>query len=71
MMNARRHVCDYERLGQHSESLIAWAAITLVAGRLTRSKKNLTRSPITPPPGHKRPDQGFPGRRIETEGDRA
>ncbi|EHM25688.1 putative transposase [Streptomyces sp. W007] len=31
MMNARRHARDYERLIQHSETLITWAAITFVA----------------------------------------
>lgn len=36
MMNARRHARDYERLIQHSETLITWAAITLMTRRLTR-----------------------------------
>ncbi|GAA3389212.1 hypothetical protein GCM10017752_12730 [Streptomyces roseoviridis] len=31
VMHARRHARDYERLIQHSESLITWAAITLPA----------------------------------------
>ncbi|MFI8242659.1 IS5 family transposase [Streptomyces sp. NPDC085866] len=41
MMHARRHARDYERLVQHSETLITWAAITLMTRRLTRrpSKK--------------------------------
>lgn len=41
MMNARRHARDYERLVQHSETLITWAAVTLMTRRLTRpsSKK--------------------------------
>ncbi|MGW3240450.1 hypothetical protein ACWDAY_33470, partial [Streptomyces olivaceus] len=34
MMNARRHARDYERLIQHSETLITWAAITLMTRRL-------------------------------------
>ncbi|GAA2966972.1 hypothetical protein GCM10010446_60830 [Streptomyces enissocaesilis] len=37
VMNARRHARDYERLVQHSESLITWAAITLMTRRLTRT----------------------------------
>uniref|UniRef100_UPI003F4BDF4F transposase n=1 Tax=Streptomyces microflavus TaxID=1919 RepID=UPI003F4BDF4F len=37
MMHARRHARDYERLIQHSETLITWAAITLMTRRLTRS----------------------------------
>lgn len=36
MMNARRHARDDERLIQHSETLITWAAITLMTRRLTR-----------------------------------
>ncbi|MGW3746653.1 IS5 family transposase [Streptomyces sp. NPDC005146] len=36
MMHARRHARDYERLVQHSETLITWAAITLMTRRLTR-----------------------------------
>lgn len=36
MMHARRHARDYERLVQHSETLITWAAITLMPQRLTR-----------------------------------
>jgi hypothetical protein len=30
------HARDYERLIQHSESLITWAAITLMTRRITR-----------------------------------
>ncbi|MEU5547812.1 transposase [Streptomyces sioyaensis] len=41
MMNARRHARDYERLVQHSETLITWAAITLINSRLTRGSKSL------------------------------
>ncbi|CAM5624971.1 hypothetical protein SCYAM73S_06861 [Streptomyces cyaneofuscatus] len=33
MMNARRHARDYERLVQHSETLITWAAVTLMTRR--------------------------------------
>lgn len=36
IMHARRHARDYERLPQHSEALITWAAITLMTRRLTR-----------------------------------
>jgi transposase len=35
-LHARRHARDYERLIQHSETLITWAAITLMTRRLTR-----------------------------------
>jgi transposase len=48
MMHARRHARDYERLVQHSETLITWAAITLMSRRLTRGKKSLGRLPVTP-----------------------
>jgi transposase len=34
-LHARRHARDYERLPQHSEALITWAAITLMTRRLT------------------------------------
>ncbi|PNG94099.1 hypothetical protein SMF913_10124 [Streptomyces malaysiensis] len=36
MMHARRHARDYERLIQHSETLITWAAITLMTRHLAR-----------------------------------
>jgi hypothetical protein len=36
MMRARRHARDYERLVQHSEALITWAAITLMTRRLAQ-----------------------------------
>ncbi|GHC73076.1 hypothetical protein GCM10010507_60410 [Streptomyces cinnamoneus] len=36
IMQARRNARDYERLPQHSEALITWAAITLMTRRLTR-----------------------------------
>lgn len=35
---ARRHTRDYERLVQHSEALITWAAITLMTRRITQEK---------------------------------
>ncbi|WP_326594510.1 IS5 family transposase [Streptomyces sp. NBC_01803] len=38
IMHARRHARDYERLPQHSETLITWAAITLMARRITRRR---------------------------------
>jgi hypothetical protein len=37
-MRARRHCRDHERLPEMSESLITWAAITLMTRRLTRRK---------------------------------
>ncbi|MER5577065.1 IS5 family transposase [Streptomyces massasporeus] len=42
IMHARRHARDYERLIQHSESLITWAAITIMTRRITRrsSRRN-------------------------------
>lgn len=36
IMHGRRHARDYERLIQHSESLMTWAAITLMTRRITR-----------------------------------
>lgn len=50
MMHARRHARDYERLVQHSETLITWAAITLMTRRLTRKgprTDSWTRKPET------------------------
>lgn len=46
IMHARRHARDYERLIQHSESLITWAAITLMTRRITRrsSRRSSRRS---------------------------
>jgi len=35
-MRARRYCRDHERLPEMSESLITWAAITLMTRRLTR-----------------------------------
>ncbi|AGP51667.1 transposase [Streptomyces rapamycinicus NRRL 5491] len=49
IMHARRHARDYERLVQHSETLITWAAITLMTRRLTRKPTRRTKPP-TPPP---------------------
>lgn len=46
IMHARRHARDYERLVQHSETLITWAAITLMTRRPTRRRP--TRSTVTP-----------------------
>ncbi|KUN37962.1 transposase [Streptomyces olivochromogenes] len=36
IMHVRRHTRDYERLVQHSESLVTRAAITLMTRRITR-----------------------------------
>lgn len=44
IMHARRHARDYERLVQHSETLITWAAITLMTRRLTRAHVRRSRS---------------------------
>lgn len=38
MLHARRHARDRERLVRHSETLITWAAITLMTRRLTRQR---------------------------------
>ncbi|NUK34980.1 transposase [Streptomyces lunaelactis] len=38
IMRARRHCRDHERLPEMSESLITWAAITLMTRRLTRAE---------------------------------
>lgn len=45
IMHARRHARDYERLIQHSESLITWAAITLMTRRITRRSSRRTGQP--------------------------
>lgn len=52
LLRARRNVRDYERLPQHSEAHLTWAAITLMTRRLTRrrptrTKRNPTRSQKT------------------------
>ncbi|AEY85298.1 putative transposase [Streptomyces hygroscopicus subsp. jinggangensis 5008] len=52
IMHARRHARDYERLIQHSETLIMWAALTLMTRRLTRRHTNRATwqtSPAHPP----------------------
>lgn len=49
MMHARRNARDYERLIQHSETLITWAAITLMARRLARKGATPSRSGPAPP----------------------
>lgn len=36
LTQARRNVRDYERLPQHSEAHLTWAAMTLMTRRLTR-----------------------------------
>ncbi|MGW2701547.1 hypothetical protein [Streptomyces sp. NPDC001340] len=38
IMHVRRLVRDYERLPQHSEALITWAAIILMTRRLTGAR---------------------------------
>jgi transposase len=47
IMHARRHARDYERLIQHSESLITWAAITLMTRRITRRLSRRTGQPTS------------------------
>jgi transposase len=57
MMHARRHARDYERLIQHSETLITWAAITLMTRRLARkgATPSWPRKPASvDDPGHRR-----------------
>lgn len=44
-MHARHHARDYERLVQHSESLITWAAITLMTRRITRRNSRRSGQP--------------------------
>lgn len=56
IMHARRHARDYERLVQHSETLITWAAITLMTRRLTRKSARRAQPRTT------RPDQLGPAR---------
>ncbi len=53
IMHARRHARDYERLIQHSESLITWAAITLMTRRITqRQSRRAGQTEPRPPIGH-------------------
>lgn len=47
IMHARRHARDYERLIQHSESLITWAAITLMTRRITRRSSRTSGQPAS------------------------
>ncbi|MFE7931791.1 transposase [Streptomyces sp. NPDC057456] len=47
VMHARRHPRDYERLIQHSESLITWAAITLMTRRITRRSSRRSGQPAS------------------------
>lgn len=47
IMHARRHARDYERLIQHSESLITWAAITLMTRRITRRSSRRSGQPAS------------------------
>ena len=47
IMPARRHVRDYERLIQHAESLITWAAITLMTRRITRRNSRRSGQPAS------------------------
>ncbi|GHI91388.1 hypothetical protein TPA0905_08590 [Streptomyces olivaceus] len=47
VMHARRHTRDYERLIQHSESLITWAAITLMTRRITRRNSRRSGQPTS------------------------
>ena len=48
----------YERLPQHSEALITWAAITLMTRRLTQPPVRLSRIPANGP--FVRPDLPLP-----------
>ena len=52
MMHARYHGRDYERLVQHSEPLITWAAISLMTRRLARKSATPSRprKPVRPAP---------------------
>ncbi|KUM68270.1 transposase [Streptomyces curacoi] len=47
IMHARRHARDYERLIQHSELLITWAAITLMTRRITRRSSRRSGQPTS------------------------
>ncbi|MEU9256638.1 IS5 family transposase [Streptomyces sp. NPDC048270] len=47
VMHARRQARDYERLVQHSESLITWAAITLMTRRITRRQSRRANQPAS------------------------
>lgn len=48
VMHARRHArTRYERLVQHSETLITWAAITLMTRRITRRQSRRAAQPLS------------------------
>jgi len=49
MMRARRHCRDYERRPEISESLITWAAVTLMTRRLTRTPARAKPLPTATP----------------------
>lgn len=49
IMRARRHCRDHERLPEMSEALITWAAITLMARRLTRRQARPAERPLRRP----------------------
>lgn len=49
LMHARRHARDYERLVQHSEALITWAAITLMTRRLSQKPSRWSKKPVISP----------------------
>lgn len=66
IMHARRHARDYERLVRHSETLITWAAITLMTRRLTRGNNSLSRLPATRPDSRTWPE--IPAQRIAAWG---
>lgn len=61
MINARRHARDYERLSQHSETLITCAAITEMTRRITRSVQSVDHLP----PGQLAPSCLITGRRPD------
>ncbi len=47
VMHFRRPARDYERLIQHSEPLITWAAITLMTRRITRRNSRRSGQPAS------------------------
>lgn len=47
IMHARRHARGYERLIQHLESLITWAAITLMTRRIARRSSRRSGQPAS------------------------
>jgi hypothetical protein len=47
IMHARRHARDYERLIQHSGSLITWAAITFMTSRITHRSARRSGEPAS------------------------